>query len=68
VGILEEAKRLKLVPEEIAVEPVTSDYFKSTMRRPKQSILNNGKLTMLLGHPLGSWRAGLKACLEHLNG
>jgi len=67
VGILEEAKRLKIVPEHIAVEPVTSDFFKSTMRRPKQSILANGKLAGLLGHPLGSWRGGMKACLEKLS-
>jgi dTDP-4-dehydrorhamnose reductase len=65
-GILEEAKRLKMVPELIAVEPVTSDYFKSTMPRPKQSILANGRLAALLGHPLGSWRTGLRACLEKL--
>jgi dTDP-4-dehydrorhamnose reductase len=68
VGILEEAKELKMISEQIAVEPVTSDFFKSTMRRPKQSILNNGKLTALVGHPLGSWRAGLRACLQKLNG
>jgi dTDP-4-dehydrorhamnose reductase len=62
-AILEEAKALKVVPERIAVEPVMSDYFKSTMRRPKQSILANGKLTGLLGHPLGSWRSGLRKML-----
>lgn len=64
VGILEEAKALKMVPEHVGVEPVTSDFFKSTMRRPKQSILANDRLTGLLGHPLGSWRAGLRACLK----
>jgi dTDP-4-dehydrorhamnose reductase len=61
--ILQQAKELKLIPEKIAVEPVASDFFKSTMRRPKQSILANGKLTGLLGHPLGSWRAGLRKML-----
>jgi dTDP-4-dehydrorhamnose reductase len=66
--ILTEAKQLKLIPEQTVVEPVTSDFFKSTMRRPKQSILANGKLTALLGHPLGSWRAGLRACLQNYNG
>ena len=62
-AILDEAKRLKLVPGNLAVEPVTSDYFKSTMPRPKASILANGKLTGLLGHPLGSWRVGLRKML-----
>ncbi len=66
VAILEEAKKLNLISQEIVVEPVTSDFFKSTMRRPKQSLLANGGLTGLLGHPLGSWRAGLRACLEEL--
>jgi dTDP-4-dehydrorhamnose reductase len=42
---------------------VTSDFFKSPMRRPKVSILGNGKLTGLLGHPLGSWRGGLRKML-----
>jgi len=63
VAILEEAKKLNLMSQEIIVEPVTSDFFKSTMRRPKQSVLANGKLTALLGHPLGSWRAGLRKML-----
>jgi dTDP-4-dehydrorhamnose reductase len=62
-AILEEAKQLNLISQEIIVEPVTSDYFKSTMPRPKQSVLANGKLTALLGHPLGSWRAGLRKML-----
>jgi len=63
VAILEEAKKLKLVPEQIKVEPVTSDFFKSTMRRPKRSILANGKLAGVLGHSLGSWRSGLRKML-----
>jgi dTDP-4-dehydrorhamnose reductase len=62
-GILAEAKQLKMIPEQIAVEPVTSDFFKSTMRRPKQSVLANGRLTARLGHPLGSWRIGLRKML-----
>jgi dTDP-4-dehydrorhamnose reductase len=62
-AILEEAKQLNLISQEIVVEPVMSDFFKSTMRRPKQSVLANGRLTALLGHPLGSWRAGLRKML-----
>jgi dTDP-4-dehydrorhamnose reductase len=52
-----------LISQQIVVEPVTLDYFKSTMPRPKQSILANGKLAGLLGHPLGGWRAGLRKML-----
>lgn len=62
-GILDEAKQVGLISGQIAVEPVTSDFFKSTMPRPKTSILANGKLTALLGHPLGSWRSGLRKML-----
>jgi dTDP-4-dehydrorhamnose reductase len=62
-AILEDAKGLGLVPEAIAVEPVTSGFFKSPMKRPKNSILANKKLTALLGHPLGSWRLGLRKML-----
>jgi len=62
-AILEDAKGLGLVPATIAVEPVTSDFFKSPMKRPKNSILANGKLTALLGHPLGSWRVGVHKML-----
>ena len=62
-AILEEAKELKMIPDSVVVEPVTSDFFKSTMPRPKTSILGNGKLTALLGHPLASWRGGLRKML-----
>jgi dTDP-4-dehydrorhamnose reductase len=66
-AILEEAKGLDLIPKQIAVEPVTSDFFKSPMKRPKNSILANGKLTALLGHPLGSWRAGVHKMLARVS-
>lgn len=61
--ILEEAKQLTMVPAAVSVEPVTSDFFKSTVKRPHTSILANSKLTELLRHPLGSWRAGLRKML-----
>jgi dTDP-4-dehydrorhamnose reductase len=64
-AILDEAKGLGLVAEKIMVEPVTSDFFKSTMKRPQNSILANGKLTALLRHPLGLWRSGVRKMLAH---
>jgi dTDP-4-dehydrorhamnose reductase len=67
-AILEEAKGLGLVPATIAVEPVTSDFFKSPMKRPKNSILANDKLAALLGHPLGSWRVGVRRMLVGMSG
>ena len=62
-AILEEATRLALISDKIAVEPVTSDFFKSPMRRPQNSILANDQLAALLDRPLGSWRAGLRKML-----
>jgi len=62
-AILEEMTGLALISDKIAVEPVTSDFFKSPMRRPKNSVLANGKLAALLGRPLGSWRIGLRKML-----
>lgn len=62
-AILQEAVQLGLVSGQIAVEPVTSDFFKSSMRRPLNSILSNGKLAAVLGRPLGSWRFGLRKML-----
>jgi dTDP-4-dehydrorhamnose reductase len=61
--IIEESARLGMILSETFVEPVTSDFFKSPMKRPKQSVLANDKLAALLGHPLGSWRAGLRKML-----
>jgi dTDP-4-dehydrorhamnose reductase len=62
-AIIQESARLRLILPETFVEPVTSDFFKSPMKRPKHSVLANDKLTSLLGHPLGSWRAGLRKML-----
>jgi dTDP-4-dehydrorhamnose reductase len=62
-AILAEAAALNLVSKQILVEPVTSDFFKSTMPRPKNSILSNLKLAGTLGHSLGSWHVGLRKML-----
>jgi dTDP-4-dehydrorhamnose reductase len=62
-AILEEAAQLEMIPKQIVVEPVTSDFFKSPMLRPKNSILANNNLTALLGGPLGSWRSGVRKML-----
>lgn len=62
-AIVEDAGRAGLISRQLEVEPVTSDFFKSTMKRPNDSVLANRKLTELLGHPLGSWRSGLRKML-----
>jgi dTDP-4-dehydrorhamnose reductase len=62
-AILEDAARAGLIPGGLSVEPVTSDFFKSSMKRPKNSVLANGKLAEFLGHTLGSWRSGLRKML-----
>jgi len=62
-AILAEASALHLIPQHLVVEPVTSDFFKSTMLRPKSSVLSNLKLAGALGHGLGSWHSGLRKML-----
>jgi dTDP-4-dehydrorhamnose reductase len=62
-AIIEDAVQAALISGLVPVEPVTSDFFKFPMKRPKNSILANGKLTELLGYPLGSWRSGLRKML-----
>jgi dTDP-4-dehydrorhamnose reductase len=62
--IVAEALEAGLIPGEVPVEPVTSAYFNPTMKRPEYTVLDNHKTAALLGHPLGSWRAGLKHMLQ----
>ena len=61
--ILAEAKRAGLIDKVPTVEPVATGFFKSPMRRPGYSVLSNEKLAKFLGHPLGSWRQGLRKML-----
>lgn len=65
-GILAEAYRARLIPSEPPVEPVVSAFFNPTMRRPDYTVMSNEKLSRHLGHPLGSWRAGLKKMLQQM--
>ena len=63
--ILEEAGRAGVIQTSPQVEPVTTGFFKSTMRRPGFSVLGNEKLANVLGRPAGSWRDGLRKMLAH---
>ena len=65
-SILAEAAQANLIPAMPPVEPVLSSFFNSTMRRPDYTIMSNEKLTNCLGHPLGSWRPGLKKMLAQM--
>jgi dTDP-4-dehydrorhamnose reductase len=65
-SILEEAARQKLITAAPPVGPVLSSFFNSTMRRPSYTIMGNGKLAKFLGHPLGSWRPGMKKMLAQM--
>lgn len=64
--ILDEAVRANVIPTAPPVEPVLSSFFNSTMRRPGYSVMSNDKLTKRLGHPPGSWRAGLRKMLARM--
>ena len=61
--IAAEAQRAGLLTTEAFIEPVKTDYFPSPIQRPLYSAMSNEQLTRLLGHPLGSWRAGLREML-----
>jgi len=64
--ILEEAVRAGLISTTPLVEPVLSSVFNATMRRPDYTVMSNENLTKRLGHPLGSWRDGLKKMLAQM--
>ncbi len=64
--ILEEAMRAKLISAAPLVEPVLSSFFSSTMKRPDYTVMSNEKLSRQLGHPLGSWRIGLRKMLAQM--
>lgn len=61
-AILAEAQAFGI--PKVTVEPVTTAYFSPTVRRPSFTVLSNAKLAKLLGHPVGSWRAGLREMLR----
>jgi dTDP-4-dehydrorhamnose reductase len=52
---------LKGLPD---VKGVTTGEMTPGIKRPRYTVLDNGKATKLLGHPLGSWRKGLAALLR----
>lgn len=62
--ILAAAKQQGVITEVPSVEPVTTAFFNSTIRRSTYSWLSNAKLTALLGHPLGSWKTGMEAMMR----
>ena len=64
--ILEEAAGANLIPAVPPVEPVLTSFFNSTMRRPGYTAMSNDKLSRQLGHPLGSWRDGLRKTLAQM--
>jgi len=66
LAILEEAVRAGWIPQAPPVEKVTTAFFNSTMRRPTYTVMNNEKLTKLLGHRPGSWRPGLRKMLAQM--
>jgi dTDP-4-dehydrorhamnose reductase len=64
--ILDEAVQAKLLAAAPPVEPVTTAFFNSTMRRSDYTVMSNKKLAMLLGCKLGSWRPGLRKMLAQM--
>jgi dTDP-4-dehydrorhamnose reductase len=64
--ILDEAVHANLISTAPPVEPVLSSFFNSAMRRPDYTVMSNAKLSDRIGHPLGSWRPGLKKMLAEM--
>jgi dTDP-4-dehydrorhamnose reductase len=64
--ILDEAIHAGLISSMPQIEPVTTAFFNSAMRRPDYTVMSNEKLAKLLGHPLGSWRPGLMKMLNQI--
>lgn len=62
--ILQAAFEAGLIRDVPSVEPVTTAFFNSTIRRSTYSVLSNARATAQLGHPLGTWRTGLAAMLQ----
>jgi dTDP-4-dehydrorhamnose reductase len=44
--------------------PITTAEYPSPARRPRNSVLDNGKLRQAFGIELPDWKTGLKLCLE----
>ncbi len=61
--ILAAAQEQGLISSVPAVEPVTTAFFNSTIRRSTYSWLSNAKLTAALGHPPGPWKKGMNIML-----
>ncbi len=64
--ILEEAVGAKLISAAPPVEPVTTAFFNSAMRRPGYTVLSNRKMSERLGRNPGSWRGGLRKMLAQM--
>ncbi len=65
-AILDEAAKQEMIAAAPPVEPVLSSFFNATMRRPDYTVMSNQKLAQQLGHPLGSWRPGLRKMLAQM--
>jgi dTDP-4-dehydrorhamnose reductase len=62
--ILAVAQAEGVIPAVPSVEPVTTAFFNSTIRRSTYSWLSNARLTTRLAHSLGSWKTGMRAMLR----
>jgi len=64
--ILDAAMRAGLLASVPPVEPVTSAFFNSTMRRPDYTVMSSEELLKRMGGQLGSWRPGLRKMLAQM--
>lgn len=50
------------------VKPITTQDYPTPAKRPRYSVLDNGKLKRNFGLQLGDWRSALDLCLQEIKG
>lgn len=56
-----------ILGERVKLEPITSEQYRTPARRPRNSVLDNGKLQRNFGIRLPSWQAGLTEVMAVLD-
>jgi dTDP-4-dehydrorhamnose reductase len=64
VAIAEEALALGMIPEPVAVNPITSAEYPTPARRPAYAVLDKSKTWAALGGAAPHWRENLRRCLK----
>jgi dTDP-4-dehydrorhamnose reductase len=66
VVIFEELKARGFPLQVKRIEPISTEDYSSTVKRPRNSRLDPSKVRIVFGVQLPEWRQDLKRCLDHL--